>query len=149
MAALRGEMLCAFNALERPALRWILHLGQTSAVFERSETLGLVRSHEEHPVVIYNADAKAIQPTGAAEKVSAECRILGEEDHCLKLNAQRLNGNLVFVCGERSSNCSKTLKSTDSTASPSISPYLRSKMQCAAPVSSFARRSTDRLPMQS
>ena len=40
---------------------------------------GLVRPHEEHPVVVHNADAKPLKPTGAAKEVSAECRILSEK----------------------------------------------------------------------
>jgi hypothetical protein len=71
---------------------------------------GLVRTHEEHPVVVHNADAKLVKPTGAAKEVSAECRILGEKDSRRKLNAKRLNSDLVLIGCERSSHGPKTLK---------------------------------------
>jgi hypothetical protein len=70
----------------------------------------LVRTHEEHPVVVHNADAKPVKPTGAAKKVSAESRILGEKYNGRELNAKRLNCYLVLVRGERSSHSAKTLK---------------------------------------
>jgi hypothetical protein len=71
---------------------------------------GLVRSDEELPVVVHNADSKPVKPTGAAKKVSAECRILGEKDNRRKLNAKRLNGDLVLIGCERSSHGPKPLK---------------------------------------
>jgi hypothetical protein len=42
----------------------------------------------------------------------------------------------------------KSWSRPDSTFNPSISAYLRSKMQCAAPVSALAIRSTDWLPQR-
>ena len=81
----------------------------TLASKEREHS-GLVRTHEEHPVVVHNADAKPVKPTGAAKEVSAECRILGEKDNRRELHAKRLNCDLVLVCGKRSSHGSKTLK---------------------------------------
>jgi len=52
----------------------------------------LVRTYEEHPVVVHNADAKPLKPTGATKEVSAECRILSEKDNRRKLDAKGLNG---------------------------------------------------------
>jgi hypothetical protein len=49
----------------------------------------LVWAQEEHPVVIDNADAKTVKPTGSAKEVSVECWILGEEHGCRKLDAKR------------------------------------------------------------
>ena len=83
--------------------------GAVLASKERDQS-GLVRTHEEHPVVVHNADAKPVKPTGAAKEVSAECRILGEKDNRRKLNAKRLNGDLVLIGCERSSHGPKTLK---------------------------------------
>jgi hypothetical protein len=42
-----------------------------------------------------------------------------------------------------------TPRQPDPPVPANISPYVRSKMQCAAPVSSLAIRSTDWLPIQS
>ena len=81
----------------------------TLASKERDQS-GLVRTHEEHPVVVHNADAKPVKPTGATKEVSAECRILSEKDNRRKLNAKRLNGDLVLIGCERSSHGPKTLK---------------------------------------
>jgi hypothetical protein len=39
----------------------------TLASKEREHS-GLVRTHEEHPVVVHNADAKPVKPTGAAKE---------------------------------------------------------------------------------
>jgi hypothetical protein len=64
----------------------------TLASKEREQS-GLVRTHEEHSVVVHNADAEPVKPTGAAKEVSAECRILGKKDNRRKLNAKRLNLN--------------------------------------------------------
>ena len=82
----------------------------TLASKERDKS-GLVRTDEEHTVVVHNADSKPVKPTGAAKEVSAECRVLGEKDNRRKLNAKGLNGDLVLIGCERSSHGPKTLKS--------------------------------------
>ena len=74
------------------------------------EQSGFVRTHEEHPVVVDNSDAKAVEPTGAAKEVPAECRILGEEDDRRKLNAKRMNCDHVLMGCKRSSHGPKTLQ---------------------------------------
>lgn len=66
-----------------------------------------------------------------------------------KLDAKRLNGHFVFIGCNDPETVRKPWSRPDSTSIPRISAYLRSKMQCAAPVSSFAKSSTDCLPAES
>ena len=72
---------------------------------------GFVRAQEEHTVVVDNGDAKAVKPTGPAKEVPAEYWILGEEDNRRKLDAKRLDCDLVLIGCERSRHRPETLKS--------------------------------------
>jgi len=70
----------------------------------------VVRAEEEHPVIVDNADAKAVKPTGPAKEVPVECWILSEEGNRGELDVERLNCDLVLIGGKRSSHGPKTLK---------------------------------------
>ena len=114
-----------------------------------SVSLRVVRAQEKHPIVIDDADVEAVQPAETAQEVPVECLVLGEKDNRRELDAECVDGDLVLIGCKRSGGRSETLNPPDSMSNPSRSAYFRSKMQCAAPVSSLATirdRPTGRQP---
>jgi hypothetical protein len=118
-------------------------LARTLVDMELEEDAATAMCPHSGAVNLFPRFSETLPPYGVRSSVrglvwTKRC-ILREENGCRELDSERTQRDLVFKHCERSRNGPEGWSRPDSTSSSSISAYLRSKMQNAAPVSSFAK----------
>src|SRR5437763_242604 len=83
-------------------------------------TLRVVRTQQEHAIIVDDSDANAIEPPSAAQKISAECRVLSEENDRREFDAKRMKNDLVFIGDKRATHRAEALSTSRFHVQPKL-----------------------------